>query len=324
MRLHANEIVITRICNAPASLVWDAWTQLEQVGQWWGPRGFSLTTLSKDLRPGGHWNYTMHGPDGTDYPNVTKYHEVVPQERLVYDHGGSAEREKLFTVTVTFRETKGEGTGEDGRPQTTMHMITALPTAEMAQAIMKHIREANGTSTWDRLGEFLEARITGKDVLLVHRSFRGPIKALFAMWTQPEMLARWVAPSESKMTVQGKAAQEGSSSRWTMSSPDGAIAYGESRYLTVRPESLLVYLQHFSDADERIRKPGFSATYPDTILTTVTFTQESPVDTRVGVQWEIHDDATEAERATFRGMKAGMNTGWNGSFDRLQALLDSA
>jgi len=41
-----------------------------------GPRGFTTTTHSKDLRPGGSWIYTMHAPDGTDFPNRTNYLEV--------------------------------------------------------------------------------------------------------------------------------------------------------------------------------------------------------------------------------------------------------
>ena len=67
----SNEIKITRIYDASKEQVWDAWTDPEQVGQWWGPRGFTLTTHGKDLRPGGYWSYTMHGPDGTDYENKT-------------------------------------------------------------------------------------------------------------------------------------------------------------------------------------------------------------------------------------------------------------
>ena len=71
----SNEIAITRIYDAPLRAVWDAWTDPKQVAKWWGPRGFTITTHSKDLRPGGSWKYTMHGPDGTDYPNITVYHE---------------------------------------------------------------------------------------------------------------------------------------------------------------------------------------------------------------------------------------------------------
>ena len=69
--------------------MWDAWTVPDQVAKWWGPRGFTLTTHSKDLRPGGQWRYTMHGPDGVDYPNVATYHVVERHKTLVYDHGAT-------------------------------------------------------------------------------------------------------------------------------------------------------------------------------------------------------------------------------------------
>src|SRR6478752_3467991 len=84
----SSEIRITRVYDAPVDAVWDAWTDPAQAAQWWGPRGFTLTTHAKDLRVGGHWTYTMHGPDGADFHNKTKYFEVEPQRKLVYDHGG--------------------------------------------------------------------------------------------------------------------------------------------------------------------------------------------------------------------------------------------
>src|ERR1044071_3487231 len=101
---NSNEIRITRVYEAPVQAVWDAWTDPEQVAHWWGPRGFTLTTHSKDFRVGGTWRYTMHGPDGTDYENVTPYLEIVPLKKLVYDHGASDDRPPLFRVTVLFSE----------------------------------------------------------------------------------------------------------------------------------------------------------------------------------------------------------------------------
>ena len=67
-----NELYIERIFDAPLKMVWDAWVDPQQVAQWWGPRGFTITSHSKDVRTGGHWKYTMHGPDGIDYPAQTK------------------------------------------------------------------------------------------------------------------------------------------------------------------------------------------------------------------------------------------------------------
>lgn len=175
MRLKENKILNTRVYDAPVRLVWEAWTDLAHVEKWWGPRGFTLTTHSKELRPGGKWIYTMHGPDGTDYPNITTYHEVIPYEKLVYDHGGTPERDKLFTVTVTFKEEKGK---------TIMTMESTLPTEEAAREMMKFIRSANGTSTWDRLGEYLDHETTGQDTFLATRSFPADVETVFKAWME--------------------------------------------------------------------------------------------------------------------------------------------
>jgi len=61
------EITITRVFDAPREMIWDAWTDPEQNVKWWGPRGFTSTIREMDVRPGGVWKSTMHGPDGTDY-----------------------------------------------------------------------------------------------------------------------------------------------------------------------------------------------------------------------------------------------------------------
>src|SRR5262249_44839770 len=150
----ANEIHITRVYDAPVKAVWDAWTDSKQVAQWWGPRGFTITTHSKDLRPGGSWIYTMHGPDGTDFPNSTVYHEVEKHRKLVYDHGGSADRPPMFRVTVLFNEIGGK---------TKMDMTMALATPEALAQTREVIRKFGGNSTWDRLAEYLEKESTGKD-----------------------------------------------------------------------------------------------------------------------------------------------------------------
>jgi uncharacterized protein YndB with AHSA1/START domain len=76
------EIVITRMFDAPRELIWDAWTDPKQIVKWWGPRGFTITIHEMDVRPGGVWKSTMHGPDGTDYRNDCEFSEVVKPERI--------------------------------------------------------------------------------------------------------------------------------------------------------------------------------------------------------------------------------------------------
>src|ERR1700748_2358154 len=79
-------ITATRIFDAPRELVWEAWTDPHHVAQWWGPNGFTNTIHSMDVRPGGEWDFIMHGPDGTDYKNRIVYREIVPLKKIVFDH----------------------------------------------------------------------------------------------------------------------------------------------------------------------------------------------------------------------------------------------
>jgi uncharacterized protein YndB with AHSA1/START domain len=100
------EIVITRVVAAPRELVWKAWTDPKQIVEWWGPNGFSTTIEKMDVRPGGVWQYVMHGPDGADYPNQSVFTEVVKPARLVFSHGGGKRGAKAvnFEMTWTFEE----------------------------------------------------------------------------------------------------------------------------------------------------------------------------------------------------------------------------
>jgi uncharacterized protein YndB with AHSA1/START domain len=103
------EIAATRVLDAPRALVWKVWTDPAHIGKWWGPNGFTTTTHSMELRPGGVWRHVMHGPDGRDYQNKVTYIEVVEPERLVYVLGGGEDVEPVnHHVTVTFADLGGK------------------------------------------------------------------------------------------------------------------------------------------------------------------------------------------------------------------------
>ena len=103
----AREIVVTRVLDAPREIVFDAWTDPSLASRWWGPRGFTTTTLSHDLRAGGAWRYVMHG-GGTDYPNRALFREVVRPERLAYRHDDDGATGQGFEVVVTFDDRGGK------------------------------------------------------------------------------------------------------------------------------------------------------------------------------------------------------------------------
>jgi uncharacterized protein YndB with AHSA1/START domain len=94
------ELSITRTLNAPIDLVWKVWTEPEHIAKWWGPNGFTNTIYKMEVKAGGEWDFTMHGPDGTDYKNTHHYVEIIKHKKIVLDHITGPK----FRITVTFTE----------------------------------------------------------------------------------------------------------------------------------------------------------------------------------------------------------------------------
>ena len=113
----------------------------------------------------------------------------------------------------------------------------------------------------------------------------------------------------------------GGSTLYFMSNGAGVKMYGRAKYLEVVKPSRLVYTQQFCDEKENISRHPGAPTWPETMLTTVTFSEEGPEQTRVTVTWEAHGAVTREELAVFVGAKGGMTQGWTGSFDKLEAYL---
>jgi uncharacterized protein YndB with AHSA1/START domain len=104
-------LVITRIFDAPRSLVFNAWTDPEHLVHWLGPQGFTGTIVKMDVRPGGAYRFHMRSPEGTDHWRRGVYREIVEPERLVFtsaweDAEGKPGHETL--VTVTFADLGGK------------------------------------------------------------------------------------------------------------------------------------------------------------------------------------------------------------------------
>lgn len=308
----SNEIAITRIYDAPVELVWEAWVDPKQVAQWWGPRGFTLTTYKKDVRPGGKWEYTMHGPDGTNYENRTTFLEVEKHSLLVYDHGANDTQPPMFRVKVQFKRL-GKKTQMD------MRMILATP--EKASETRAFVKKAGGNATWDRLGEFLDENVHGKRRFIINRTFDAPIETLFDMWTDPKHFAKWLPPTGATMHFIRVDVKPGAEGFYRMDAPNDVVMFGKVRYLEIVRPSRLVYTQEFCDEQERMARHPHAPTWPERMLTVVELNEEGPEATRVTVTWEPNETATQEEVDTFLKSRGGMTLGWTGSFDKLEALL---
>lgn len=310
---NSNEIRLTRIYEAPVEAVWDAWTVPAQVEKWWGPRGFTITTHSKDLRVGGTWRYTMHGPDGVDYPNVTTYYVVENHKKLVYDHGATDDRPPLFRVTVTFTEADGK---------TRMELTFALATPEAAAQTAQFIKRAGGNATWDRLAEYLKEAVAGKSTFVINRTFDAPITRVCEMWTSPEHLAEWLPPAGTSMRFLRSNIAPGKSTFFVITGAHGTT-HVRAEYLVVDPPRLVAYLQQFVDEQEKPTHAPSAEAWPTTLRTTVQLSEETPEKTRVTVTSEPEGESTTAEIEAFVRERTGMTVGWTSSFDVLETLLDA-
>src|SRR5438105_4372156 len=100
------EILMTRIFDAPRSLVFKAWTSPEILARWWGPRSFTLPNCTVDPRPGGAYSFHMRGPNGDRYRSQGTFLDVVEPERIVFrgswvdDNGNPIAPQAVVTVTL--------------------------------------------------------------------------------------------------------------------------------------------------------------------------------------------------------------------------------
>lgn len=105
------EVVITRHLDAPASVVFEAFTKPEHLMRWFGPKGWPLTMCEMDFREGGRYRFAMTGPHGKEgAPFGGRYLEIVPNRRIVYDDSFERAHADRLVITITFDEHQGRTT----------------------------------------------------------------------------------------------------------------------------------------------------------------------------------------------------------------------
>lgn len=138
-------LVLTRLLDAPRSLVFSVWTRPEHLARWWGPKDFTLPFCEADFRVGGAYRFCMRSPAGTDHWVSGVYREIVEPERIVFTweredaegQGGSGS-----VVTVTFAD-------RDGRTELTLRQAVF----KSAKARDEH--QGGWTECLERLAEYV-------------------------------------------------------------------------------------------------------------------------------------------------------------------------
>ena len=117
------------IAATPAR-VFAAMSDPTRIARWWGPDGFTSTIHRFDFRPGGAWLLTMHGPDGKDYANESRFMRLAPGEIFEIEHLSGHH----FTLSIELRPS-GEGTQ--------VHWRQTFDTVEHYEGIAEFVAAAN-------------------------------------------------------------------------------------------------------------------------------------------------------------------------------------
>lgn len=177
--------------DAPLALIREVYADPAHLSRWWGPEGFSTTTHEMDQRTGGHWRFTMHGPEGTDYPNFIRYREITDTS-MAWDHGDD-EKAVWFTGHVQF-EADGDGTY--------VTMSITYPSVEALQEAVEKFGVSEGMhGTQCRLASLLGdlqdkpvgLQITTPDNMTIRmtRAFNAPKAMVYDAFSDPAKLKEW-------------------------------------------------------------------------------------------------------------------------------------
>lgn len=141
------EIVITRVFDAPRDLVFKVTTDPNLIPQWWGPRKSTTIVDKMEVRPGGEWRFINRDGDGNEYAFHGFYHEIVSPERIVqtFEYEGAPGHVSLETSRLE---------EQDGK--TLMINTAVYQSVEARDAMIQSGMEEGALELMDRLAELVE------------------------------------------------------------------------------------------------------------------------------------------------------------------------
>jgi uncharacterized protein YndB with AHSA1/START domain len=291
----APEMVLTRILNAPRERVFQAWTDAVELARWWGSNDFTNPVCEVNAQRGGAIRIHMRAPNGTTYPMMGIYQEIVALERLVFTSSALGEHgEPLFDVlnTVTFAE-------EGGKTRLTVE-ARVIKTTPAAAPYLKG-QEAGWSQSLGRLASHLQGkqeadgeRSAHHETFVIERSFGFAPGVVFGAWADPAAKAAWFGggPSEWRQLEREFDFRVGGRERLSGEWPGGRVSAFNSTYHDIVPDERIVYAY-----DMRLNGIRISVS-----LATVQFKADGAgtrlIVTEQGVFLDGYDDAGSREHGT--------------------------
>lgn len=306
------QIITTRLIAASRELIWQCLTMPEHLQHFWGPDGFTNAFAKYDLRVGGEALFTMHGPDGKDWPNRFKFITIEPPHLLRFEHdnGGDSAIDHKFLGEI-------ELTDEAGKTRVELRMTEKdIATRD---AVGKYAVEG-GIQNLERLAAYVAPMANPLNKFEIERVFAVSQKRLFEVCSTVEHLKQWMSPAGMTTIKAEQDLKPGGFYHYGLATADGHEMWGMIKYKEITPYSRLVYAQSFSDKDGGITAHPMAPTWPMEMLTVFDFISEGENQTRLKISW-INTRVSDDEANTFHAAHAGMTGGWTGSLDKLQHYL---
>jgi len=299
-----------RVFDAPRALVWKAFTDPDQVAEWFGPIGYSVPreSVSMDLRVGGFQKLTMV-PNDPSMPSGGEscgiFDELVDEELIVTHEDLDDEMAAIFgTKRITMKiELRDEGAG-------TRLVLTQGPYSD---DFLDNVN-AGWSSAFTKLDRLLGVTSANKVVvtargaqsILIQREFDAPAAAVYEAWTQPESVRQWWPGERGTITSVENDLRVGGSWRYVMETHGGQEVAFHGEFQELVP-------------NERVVSTEIYEPFPDSpSLNTLTLTEK---DGRTALTILVECASPEARDAQ---LGSGMEVGIEEGFDILEQLATGA
>lgn len=157
---------------------------------------------------------------------------------------------------------------------------------------------------------------------VITRKFKASQQLLWDCFTQSERIDQWMSPKGFKTVKSERDFKVGGTHHYCQEGPDGGKMWGLQEFKEISPIGKLVYTQAFSNEKRELTQHPMAPLWPKQMLTTVTFKALGADEAELTLSWEAMNASPESQ-AFFDNAHAGMQGGWGGSFDQLDAYLAS-
>ena len=243
------ELVMTRVFDAPRERVFDILTKPEHLQKWWGPKGVSHPIVELDGRVGGQFFLGQRGGDGAMHYEVGVVREITPPSRFVFAFHFADEKRRRVPLSWAGVPDGWEGeivhevtlAPEGTRTRVTIR-VTGFPSSKWGEMAKYGLAESFDRLEYAVVDDMKVAK-SGARELVITRTFNAPRALVYEALTKAEHVQRWWGPRQYGPVTAVSDFRAGGRYRFAQGSPQGEVAFsGEIRESS--PERI-VYTEEF-------------------------------------------------------------------------------